>query len=157
MNVVLKGRVLVLAAPLLLAALALSGAAAQVATGDDDVQRIRIVAGEHFFKPSRLTVKVNKLVELLVSREAGIVPHNLMIDAAAAGISIKEDLSIEPRKIAFTPTAAGVYPFYCDKKLLFFASHREKGMEGILEVCSLAEPPAQQRLIDDLDLTRTRT
>ena len=24
--------------------------------------------------------------------------------------------------------------FYCDKKLLFFKSHREKGMEGVLKV-----------------------
>jgi hypothetical protein len=74
-----KARFLVLAAPLLLAALALSGAEAQgaihVATADDDgVQRIRIVAGEYFFKPARLTV------------------------------------------------------------MLFFASHRERGMEGVLEV-----------------------
>jgi hypothetical protein len=28
----------------------------------------------------------------------------------------------------------GEYPFYCSKKLLFFKSHREKGMEGMLEV-----------------------
>lgn len=64
-NVVLKASVRVPAAPLLLAALALSGAAAQVATGDDDdAQRIRI--------PSRLTVEANKAVELLVSREAGM-------------------------------------------------------------------------------------
>jgi hypothetical protein len=28
----------------------------------------------------------------------------------------------------------GRYPFYCDKKLFFMAGHREKGMEGVLEV-----------------------
>jgi len=38
------------------------------------------------------------------------------------------------RKMNFTPTVAGVYPIYCDKKLLFFASHRERGMEGALEI-----------------------
>jgi hypothetical protein len=27
----------------------------------------------------------------------------------------------------------GIYLFYCDKKLLFLPSHREKGMEGRLE------------------------
>ncbi len=74
-----KVRSLVFAAPLLLAPMALSGAETQgatyVATPDaDGVQRIRIVAGEYFFKPARLIVKANKPVELLVSREAGIVP-----------------------------------------------------------------------------------
>lgn len=133
-----KERFLILAAPLLLIPLALSAAEPQgtsrTVSADGNEVQLRLVAGEYFFKPTRLTVKVNKPVELVVSREAGIVPHNLVIDAPAAGISIKEDLSAEPRKIAFTPTTAGVYPFYCDKKLLFFASHRERGMEGVLEV-----------------------
>jgi hypothetical protein len=31
-------------------------------------------------------------------------------------------------------TREGIYPFYCSRKLLFFESHREKGMEGTLEV-----------------------
>lgn len=56
---------LILAAPLILAPLALSGAepqeAAHVATLDaDGVQRIRIAAGEYFFRPARLVVKANK-------------------------------------------------------------------------------------------------
>jgi plastocyanin len=138
MTMVRKKRFLILTAPLLLVPLALSGVETQGevrgVSADGNGAQLRLVAGEYFFKPTRLTVKANKPVELVVSREAGIVPHNLVIDAPAAGISIKEDLSAEPKKIAFTPTAAGVYPFYCDKKLLFFASHREKGMEGVLEV-----------------------
>lgn len=136
-RMVLGARHLILAMPLILAPAALSGAERQthVATLDaDGVQRIRIVAGEYFFKPARLVVKANKPVELLVSREDGIVSHNLVIDAPAAGIRLKEDLSTEARTITFTPTIPGVYPFHCDKKLLFMASHREKGMEGALEV-----------------------
>ena len=31
-------------------------------------------------------------------------------------------------------TAVGKYPIYCSNQLLFFASHRERGMEGVLEV-----------------------
>jgi hypothetical protein len=33
-----------------------------------------------------------------------------------------------------TPSAAGAYPIYCKNRLLFFKGHRERGMEGILEV-----------------------
>jgi len=49
-------------------------------------------------------------------------------------IEVEESLSSEPKTVRFTPTKTGVYPMYCSKKLLFFASHREKGMEGELEV-----------------------
>ncbi len=106
-----------------------------VATVDPDgVQRVRIIGGEYFFKPYRIVVKVNVPVEFLASREAGMVPHNLIIQAPQAGIAVEADLATEPRKVGFTATAVGQYPIYCGKKLLFFASHREKGMEGILEV-----------------------
>jgi plastocyanin len=79
-------------------------------------------------------IKVNVPLELLASREAGVVPHNLVIKAPQAGISVDEDLATDIKKIAFTATAVGKYPFYCGKKLLFFASHRERGMHGVLEV-----------------------
>lgn len=100
----------------------------------DGVQRLRIVGGGYFFKPYHIIVKVNVPVELLASREAGIVPHNLVIKAPEAGIAVEEDLATDIKKIAFTATAVGKYPLYCGNKLLFFASHRERGMEGVLEV-----------------------
>lgn len=79
-------------------------------------------------------MKVNVPVELWASREAGVVPHNLVIKAPEAGIAVDEELTTEIKKIGFTATAVGKYPFYCSNKLLFLASHRERGMEGILEV-----------------------
>jgi len=100
----------------------------------DGVQRVRIVSGGYFFKPYHIIVKVNVPVELSASREAGIVPHNLVIKAPEAGVAVEEDLATDIKKIAFTATMAGKYPLYCSNKLLFFASHRERGMEGVLEV-----------------------
>lgn len=100
----------------------------------DGVQRVRLEGGGYFFKPKHIVIKVNVPVELLASREAGVVPHNLVIKAPEAGIAVEEDLAAEPKKIAFTAMAVGKYPFYCSNKLLFFASHRERGMEGVLEV-----------------------
>lgn len=100
----------------------------------DGVQRVRIGGGGYFFKPNHIIVKVNVPVELIVSREAGIVPHNIVIKAPEAGIMVEEELDPEAKKIPFTATAVGKYPLYCSNKLLFFASHREQGMEGTLEV-----------------------
>ncbi|HYI86178.1 MAG TPA: quinol oxidase [Burkholderiales bacterium] len=100
----------------------------------DGVQRIRMVGGSYFFKPGHIVVNANVPVELLASRESGITPHNLVIRAPEAGISVEEDLGTDPKKILFTATKPGKYAIYCSKKLPFVASHRAKGMEGLLEV-----------------------
>ena len=102
--------------------------------GEDGVQRVEMVGGGYFYRPNHIIVKVNVPVELKVSKEGGIVPHDLVIDAPDAGITVRESLSSEPKVIKFTPTKVGKYPFYCSKKPPFFKSHREKGMEGVLEV-----------------------
>ena len=100
----------------------------------DGVQRVTMLGGDYFFKPDRIIVKVNVPVELSVRLERGFVPHNLVLKAPDAGLAIEEDLSRDTKKITFTPKAAGKYSFYCSNKLLFFKSHRERGMEGILAV-----------------------
>lgn len=102
--------------------------------GSDGVQRVEILGGGYFFAPNRVIVKVNVPVELTVKKESGIVPHNIAIKAPKEGIDFEVSLSDEPQTIRFTPKKTGEYPFYCTKKLLFFESHREKGMEGTLEV-----------------------
>jgi plastocyanin domain-containing protein len=108
----------------------------QVVKADQDgVQRVRVLAGSYFFKPNHIVVKVNIPVELTASRAAGLAPHDLVIRAEDAGINVDQDLATEPRKIAFTPKKAGKYAIYSSKKPPFGgASHRERGMEGILEV-----------------------
>ena len=102
--------------------------------GTDGMQQVNIVAGDYFFRPSHIIVKVNLPVRFVVRVERGIVPHGLVLKAPEANISIDEDLSRESQTFTFTPSAPGRYTFYCPKKLLFFKSHREHGMEGILEV-----------------------
>ena len=100
----------------------------------DGVQRIEVLAGEYFFNPDYIIVKINIPVEIKIKKEPSLVPHSFVIKAPDSGLEINESLSSEPKIIKFTPTKVGKHPFYCDKKLLFFKSHREKGMEGIIEV-----------------------
>ncbi len=102
--------------------------------GDDGVQRVEVLGGSYFFNPNHIIVKVNVPVELIVRKEPGIVPHNIVIKAPEAGIDFDVSMASEPKLIRFTPTKPGTYPMYCSKKLFFFESHREKGMEGVLEV-----------------------
>jgi plastocyanin domain-containing protein len=105
------------------------------ATNDKGVQEVEITGDSYYFSPDHIIVKVNIPVEFKIKKNSvGIVPHNIIVDAPEAGIFISESIKIEPRVLRFTPAKIGKYSFYCDKRLLFFKSHREKGMEGMLEV-----------------------
>jgi len=106
-----------------------------VATLDPDrVQRARITGGEYYFDPRVVVVKVNLPVELEVRKAGGFVPHNIVLKAPEAGIDFAEELGSEVKVIRFTPTKVGSYPFECGKRFLYFESHKERGMHGILEV-----------------------
>jgi plastocyanin domain-containing protein len=100
----------------------------------DGVQRVKVTGGSYYFKPGHIVVKANVPVELLASRESGMTPHNLVIKAPEAGIAVEAELATEPKKITFTPKKPGKYEFYCAKKPPLLASHRERGMVGVLEV-----------------------
>lgn len=102
----------------------------------DGVQVIEMKAGDYYFSPDRITVKVNVPVEIKIIRKSEYVTHNLVLKAPEAGININESMLFvsEPKTIKFTPTKIGKYLFYCDRKVFFFIKHRSKGMEGILEV-----------------------
>jgi plastocyanin domain-containing protein len=105
------------------------------AINDKGVQEVEITGDSYYFEPDHIILKVNIPVEFKIKKNsAGIVPHNIIVDAPEAGIMISKPINLEPRVIRFTPTKIGKYAFYCDKRLLFFKSHREKGMEGMLEV-----------------------
>jgi plastocyanin domain-containing protein len=100
----------------------------------DGVQRVDMIGGGYFFNPDHIIVKVNIPVELKVKKEAGITPHDIFINEPEAGIVFGESLETKPKTIKFTPQKPGKYQFYCTKKLLFLKSHKDRGMEGIIEV-----------------------
>jgi plastocyanin domain-containing protein len=102
--------------------------------GEDGYQVVEVEGGEYFFKPEHIVVQVNVPVKLVMKKTSFIVPHNIVLDAPEAGVRFKVDFGRDGLEIYFIPKKTGVYPFHCDKKLLFFKSHKEKGMEGKLEV-----------------------
>lgn len=110
------------------------GDAYEARIGTDGVQRAEVVGGSYYFRPSRIIVKAGVPVELALSSEALITPHDFIIEAPEAGIEVSEKLAKKPVIVRFTPTKAGRYSFYCGKDFPFQKSHREKGMEGVLEV-----------------------
>jgi plastocyanin domain-containing protein len=106
-----------------------------IATIDaDGVQRVQMTGGEYYFEPNVVVVKINVPVELQVKKAGGIAPHDITLKAPEAGIDFAESLGSDVKSIRFTPTKTGTYPFECTKRLLFFKSHKDQGMHGVLEV-----------------------
>jgi len=107
----------------------------EVPMDPDGIQRAVIEADSYEFSPRHLVVRAGKPVELTVKSVTVLVPHNFLIDDPKSGLAIREEIPAgQTVKVSFTPTVPGSFAIYCDKKLLFFKSHREKGMEGVLEV-----------------------
>src|SRR3989338_7299959 len=109
--------------------------AVDVPTAPDGVQRAVVEADSYDFVPRHLVVRTGKPVELTFKSLTWLVPHNVIIDDPRSGLTIREAIPAgESGTVRFTPMVPGTFAIYCDKKLPFFKSHREKGMEGVLEV-----------------------
>jgi plastocyanin len=108
----------------------------RVASIDSDgVQRLIMVLDSYSYDPNHVVVQAGRPVELTLNSVTTITPHNFVLKDGASGLSIDRDVGAGKQVVLqFTPMQKGIFSFYCDKKLLFFASHREKGMEGKLEV-----------------------
>jgi plastocyanin len=100
----------------------------------DGVQRVEITGGEYFFDPNTIVVKVNVPVEFRVKKAGGYTPHDIVVKAPEAGIDFAVSLDKDPKVITFTPKTVGKYEMYCSKKLPFVKSHKDRGMDGVIEV-----------------------
>jgi heme/copper-type cytochrome/quinol oxidase subunit 2 len=97
----------------------------------DGVQRATVTLDSYSYSPNYLVVQAGKPVELTLISVTTITPHNFVIKE----LSVEQDVGAGKTVIIkFTPTQPGVFPIYCDKRLWPLPSHREKGMEGKLEV-----------------------
>ena len=103
--------------------------------GTDGVQRATITLDSYSYAPGHLIVQAGKPVELTLTSVTTLVPHNFILKDPAVGLNVEKDVSAgKTDKVTFTPTQAGIVTFYCDRRLWPMPSHRDKGMEGKLEV-----------------------
>lgn len=101
----------------------------------EGIQRVFMVLDSYAYAPPHISVQAGVPIEFQLENQSFLTPHNFIIDYPDAGlqhnVSVDAGDSVTIRFVAQTP---GTYTFYCDKQLLFFPSHREEGMEGLLEV-----------------------
>ena len=101
----------------------------------DGVQRATVTLDSYSYAPNYLIVEAGKPVELTLTSVTTIIPHNFIIKDQSGNLSVEQDVSAgKTVTVTFTPTQPGAFPIYCDKRLWPFPSHRDKGMEGKLEV-----------------------
>ncbi|HEY5672504.1 MAG TPA: hypothetical protein VIR78_02245 [Malonomonas sp.] len=105
-----------------------------VADVTDGVQHVAVIGSEYAFDPNVIVLKVNVPVEFKAKKEGGFVPHDLIVSAPEAGMDFSLDLKSDWQVVNFTPTKVGTYQMDCLKKLLWFKSHKERGMHGVIEV-----------------------
>jgi heme/copper-type cytochrome/quinol oxidase subunit 2 len=112
-----------------------SGPPMVIPVAADGVQRATVTIDSYSYSPNHLIVEARKPVELTLTSVTTIVPHNFIIKDPAGSLSIEQDVSAgKTVTLTFTPTQPGTFPIYCDKRLWPLPSHRDKGMEGKLEV-----------------------
>jgi plastocyanin len=96
---------------------------------------IAVRLGDYRFTPDSLSVKDGETVQLELTNTDKLTPHNFTLKAETAGLDVDVDVSPgQTETVDITPLAPGTYTFYCNKKLIFFKSHRDRGMEGTLVV-----------------------
>ena len=112
-----------------------SGPPLMVPVAADGVQRATVMLDSYSYSPNHLIVEAGKPVELTLTSVTTLIPHNFIIKDPAGRLSVEQDVSAgKTVTITFTPTQPGTFPIYCDKRLWPLPSHRDKGMEGTLEV-----------------------
>ena len=106
-----------------------------ISVAEDGMQRATITLDSYSYSPNHLIVEAGKPVELMLTSVTTLIPHNFIIKDPAGNLSVEQDVSAGKTVIIrFTPTQPGIFPIYCDKRLWPLPSHRDKGMEGTLEV-----------------------
>jgi heme/copper-type cytochrome/quinol oxidase subunit 2 len=101
----------------------------------DGVQRTTVVLDSYSYEPGHLIVEAGKPVELTLKSVTTLTPHNFIIKDPAGSLTVEQDVSAGKTVVVkFIPTKPGTFPIYCDKRLWPLPSHRDKGMEGKLEV-----------------------
>lgn len=101
----------------------------------DGVQRATIVLDSYSFAPRYISIQAGVPTELRLENQSFLTPHNFVIDHDV--LDVQDDINVsagESVMVRFLIRTPGTYTFYCDKRLLFFPSHRKEGMEGRLEV-----------------------
>jgi plastocyanin len=107
---------------------------AMPASAEQRVIEYTLTLRDYRFEPDTLTAVAGVPVVLTLVNPERLTPHNFTLKQGGGEVISMDVEAQETETVRFTPTAPGTYVFHCDTKLLWFKSHRERGMEGTLVV-----------------------
>jgi len=102
---------------------------------DRNDSAITLKLGDYRFSPDTIQVVAGVPVRLVLVNTDGITPHNFTLKNSTGALDLDVNVSAgKTREVEFTPRVPGTYSFFCNRKLPFMKSHRDRGMHGTLEV-----------------------
>lgn len=113
--------------------LALTGLSVVVAVqaAGNGTQTITIKLGDYRYSPDHFQLVAGTPVRLVLINTDGITPHNFTLQDKTGRLDIDVDVSAgKTSETGFTPLVPGTYTFFCNKKIPFMKSHRDRGMQG---------------------------
>ena len=107
---------------------------------ENETKVIEVNLGSYEFMPHDIQLVKDQPVVLRFTNHDAIIPHNFTIEDIHGGLDINVDVPAgKTVDVQLKPSVLGQYTFYCNKKLLFMRSHRERGMVGALHVVPEAQ------------------
>lgn len=106
-----------------------------IRAAEEQPRTIPIQMGDYRFSPDEISVVAGETVRLELHNTDTLTPHNFTLKEKNAGLDIDVDVGAgKTRTVEVTPQWPGSYTFFCNKKLPFMKSHRDRGMTGTLIV-----------------------
>lgn len=105
------------------------------AQGQEPPREISITTGDYHYAPDVIEAGIGQTIVLHLTNTDSITPHNFTLVDKSAGLDVDTDIGAgSAASISLTPRYPGSYTWYCNKKLPFMKSHRDRGMYGTLVV-----------------------
>ena len=105
---------------------------------DSSSSTITIKLGDYRFSPDHIELVAGQPVRLVLINTDGVTPHNFTLKNKAGDLDLEVNVAAgKTREIEFVPQTPGTYDFFCNKKLPFMKSHRDRGMQGSLGVIAV--------------------
>jgi plastocyanin len=107
----------------------------RAAPGAEVTRVIAIEMGDYRFQPDTIELRAGEPVRLELTNTDGVTPHNFTLRDAAGRLDLDIDIAAgSTHTVELLAPVSGTYTFYCNKKLPFMKSHRDRGMQGSLLV-----------------------
>jgi plastocyanin len=104
-------------------------------SGQEAAREIDMTMGDYHYAPDVIEMESGQSIVLQLTNTDSITPHNFTLVDKSAGLDVDTDIAAgDSVRIRISTQQPGAYTGYCNRKLPFMKSHRDRGMQGTLIV-----------------------